>query len=328
MASTPRTTKQAARPAARGVPRATANPSPARTASAKGSEAPITPLPLDASAVRKLRRVYVYGGSFDPPHKFHLTAVRIALGWLGEASEGDTSGVLLYVPAAQSPLKATTPSVSDEHRIAMLRAAQLGHVRNPKHARGREPFGFVWTDEIDRAAHASRLAGGTGEPQPTSSPSYTIDTIRRLRTLLPSECTVRLIMGADQVLQLHKWKDARELVALAPPLLLPRGEFDSPQKIALGISRADPDFWTRQEIGSLAMSLLPVYTENVSSTQLREQLAGKARAKVLAGSELTGDVALYIKTHKLYAAGKSTNPGTPQQAKPPQAKPSPRKAKA
>jgi len=325
------------------APQATANPSPARTASAKGSEAPITPLPLDASAVRKLRRVYVYGGSFDPPHKFHLTAVRIALGWLGEASEGDTSGVLLYVPAAQSPLKATAPSVSDEHRIAMLRAAQLGHVRNPKHARGREPFGFVWTDEIDRAAHASKLAAGMGEPQPASTPSYTIDTIRRLRTLLPSECTVRLIMGADQALQLHKWKDARELVALAPPLLLPRGEFDSPQKIALGISRADPDFWTKQEIGSLAMSLLPVYTENVSSSQLREQLAGKGRAKLLAGSELTGDVALYIKTHKLYAAGKSTNPGTPQQAQPQQAqpqqakpqqaqpqqaKPSPRKAKA
>jgi nicotinic acid mononucleotide adenylyltransferase len=289
-----------------------------RDAASSQATAPITPLPLTPAAVRALRRVYVYGGSFDPPHEFHITAVRIALKWLGEAREGDTSGILLYVPAAQSPLKDHAPSVSDEHRIAMLRDAQLGSVRNPKHARGREPFGFVWTDEIDRATFVQAQAalqpalrdgndvarGVAPAASNSGAVSYTIDTIRRLRTLLPKECSVRLIIGADQALQLHKWKDARELVSLAPPLLLPRGEFDSPQRIALGISRADAQFWTQQEIGSLAMSLLPVYSRDVSSTRLREQLAGPGRAKLLASGELVGDVVEYIKKHKLYLRAK------------------------
>ena len=260
------------------------------TRTLKSRDAKITPLPLQASAVGKLRRVFVYGGTFDPPHKYHLTAVRIALGWLGAGGAGDTSSVLLYVPAAQSPLKGTEPRVSDEHRVAMLRVAQLGQVRDGKHARGREPFGFVWTDEIDRA----------GAQEGKATPSYTIDTIKRLRKLLPKACEVRIVIGVDQVLQLHKWKHARELVKLAPPLLLPRDDVDTPLKIAMKLWGACDGFWSREEIGVLAMSLLPVFSQQVSSTQLREKLAGKERAKALKGEWLTGDVELYIKQHKLY----------------------------
>jgi nicotinic acid mononucleotide adenylyltransferase len=271
--------------------------------SPQSRDAKITPLPLQTSAIRKLQRVFVFGGTFDPPHRYHTSSPRLALQWLGAGEPGDGTSILLYVPAAQNPLKATTPDVSDDHRIKMLQIAQSGHVRNSKHARGHEAFGFVWTDEIDRAKHDAALG--------QQSPSYSIDTIRRLRSMLPKACDVRLLMGIDQVLQLHKWKDARELIKLAPPLLFPRDGVETPLQVAINIHRACEEFWSLQEIGTFAMSVLPVAAQQVSSTFVREQLADKNRAKFLKSGVLDGDVALYIKEHKLYMGASKNSDKNP-----------------
>ena len=59
-------------------------------------------------------RLGVFGGTFDPPHVGHLlTAV--------DAVEALTLDRLLFVPAAQQPLKVGCESAAPEHRLAMAR---------------------------------------------------------------------------------------------------------------------------------------------------------------------------------------------------------------
>lgn len=69
---------------------------------------------------------------------------------------------------------------------------------------GSVPRVFVWTDELDRSH-------GSGEP------SFTIDTVRRLREVVRPPTPVRLLIGADQAIAYDRWKDSAELERLAEP---------------------------------------------------------------------------------------------------------------
>jgi nicotinate-nucleotide adenylyltransferase len=158
--------------------------------------APITPLTLP----RKVRHLLVYGGSFDPPHFYHTIA---PLSVVGRIYDGDAW--VLYVPAARSPHKSRGPFASDEHRLEMLKLAL--DTPGPR---------SIWTDEIDRARW-EREHGRAG------GPSYMIDTLRRLKRVLPREnITLRLLIGSDQVAEFHRWKEPRKVIALAEPLVLVR----------------------------------------------------------------------------------------------------------
>ena len=62
------------------------------------------------------------GGSFDPVHFGHLIAAQDAL-------ERGGLDRLVFVPAAQAPLKPGVVQVSAEARLAMVRAAVAGDGR-------------------------------------------------------------------------------------------------------------------------------------------------------------------------------------------------------
>ncbi len=131
---------------------------------------------------RPHERVGIFGGTFDPIHRAHLSiaeSVRTAL---------ELDRVLLVV-ANEPWQKADGPVAPAEDRYAMVAAA----VREWP---GLEPSRI----EIDR--------GG---------PSYTIDTVRELETRDPGVELV-LIVGSDVAAQLGTWKEQarlRELVSLA-----------------------------------------------------------------------------------------------------------------
>ena len=236
---------------------------------------PITPLRLP----RGVRTVVVFGGSFDPPHVYHALAP-----FLIQTKFFAKDGWVLYVPAAQSPLKGRGPVASDMHRLAMLkRALDIPAPRS------------IWTDEIDRAAWLARRG--------RSEPSYTIDTLRRLRTVVPKGVTLRLLIGADQAANFHEWKDARSIITLAEPLVLAREPIVTVSDLYVAL---DSDFWTRDERVAWSRRMAPNVPIPAASTTLRDAIPG-APKNVARWSDHKGlqdvidSVAQYIIDHNLYS---------------------------
>lgn len=233
---------------------------------------PIPPLTLP----RRVRTVLVFGGSFDPPHSYHtvapLTAKNLLLG---------DGGYILYIPAAQSPHKANAPRAPQAHRLAMLRLA-IGEQRL------NTTMG-LWTDELDRAR--------------PGRPSYTIDTLRRLRRILPGRVELRLLIGMDQAFAFHRWKSPRALIRLAEPLVLARPPYLTAFDLASELDRAG--FWTRAEIAAWSRRLAPNLVQHHNSTDVREAIPG-APADPDRWSDRDGlryvprEVAAYIIEHNLY----------------------------
>ncbi|QOJ00256.1 MAG: nicotinate-nicotinamide nucleotide adenylyltransferase [Phycisphaeraceae bacterium] len=266
----------------------------------KARAAPITPVILP----RRVRTLLVFGGSFDPPHFYHTIGPLMTLVRLFGAS-----GWVLYVPAACSPHKARGPVASEDHRVAMLRAAL--DIPAPR---------SIWTDEIDRARW-ERERG-------VRRPSYTIDTLRRLRSVLPEQVTLRLLIGSDQAAAFHRWKDPRAIIRLAEPLILAREPITTASAI---YSTLDRDFWTRDERRAWCTRLAPNFPLDESSTVLRNAIprapANPERWERTPGlGGISTPVARYIIEHRLYGFGAASPAGT-RRTKRPTAKAAERRSK-
>lgn len=199
-------------------------------------DAPITPLAVPSDA----RTLIVFGGTFDPPHWGHVKpAVE------SRALAGLRDAWLVYVPAARSPHKASRPHFSDERRVELLGLALEGVER-----------AAIWTDELDRA-------GGQA--------TYTVDTLRRLRGGRP-DTTLRLLIGADQALALHRWREPGEIVRLAPPLIMLRGGVESSRESLIAGLRS-LGAWSAAELETLESGVVPVTPVTASATAIREALA-------------------------------------------------------
>jgi len=132
-----------------------------------------------------VRRIGLFGGTFDPPHFGHVAALRAA------AASGRYD--LIEVTVAGDPyLKRLEGNVRDATvRLAMATAA----------------FGDL--DLVEVSDREIRRDG----------PSYTIDTVRELLT----DCdAVDLIVGADLSEQLNRWHEADELRTLVRVGVVPR----------------------------------------------------------------------------------------------------------
>jgi len=219
-------------------------------------------------ADRSLRTVVVFGGTFDPPHKGHVHLPLLAVRHLELKLEEEKGAWVLYVPAARSPHKAAGPVASDGQRVEMLTLA-VSHL----------PRCSVWTDEIDRAA--------AGEP------SYTIDTLRRLRDWLDGhdgdDVRLRLLIGADQAAAIDRWREPAAIVALAEPLVMAR--------VAGGAEEAPPKL--PAHLGDWSARMLPVPKLDASSTAARAALAAGDEASLR--RLLDAPVLAYIRSNGLYA---------------------------
>jgi nicotinate-nucleotide adenylyltransferase len=132
------------------------------------------------------QRIALYGGAFDPVHNAHLRIARYALKQVGLDR-------VIFIPAAQSPLKEHAPLASDEARMEMLELATE-----------RESRFKIDAYEIYK--------GGV---------SYTIDTVRYFRELYP-RAELFWLIGADQFEQLDRWHLIDELVGLVTFLVFGR----------------------------------------------------------------------------------------------------------
>ena len=133
-----------------------------------------------------LKKIAIYGGTFDPVHHAHLILAR-------EAIEALSLEKVILVPAAISPLKKSAPVASGEVRLAMLRAAING-----------EPEFEVDECELRRPP-----------------PSYTIDTIREIRRR-ERDAEIHCLIGEDHVERLPQWSRFPELDKMVRFVVLDR----------------------------------------------------------------------------------------------------------
>ena len=239
------------------------------------ADAPITPPPLPMIGDRvdpAVDTVILFGGSFDPPHKAHIHLPLVVRQQIERTLEGEAW--LLLVPAARSPHKQGPPRATDAQRLEMLNLA-AGHL----------PRTGVWTDELDRP-----------------SPSFTIDTVQRLRRWLDEHSgenvTIRLLIGADQAAEFHRWREPRAILALARPLVLLREKASDQSSLLQQLEAAA--FWTADELNQWGAGVVPVGLLPVSSTDVRDAF-GSAGEETLKRS-LDTRVLAYIRAHGLYGA--------------------------
>jgi len=131
-----------------------------------------------------------FGGSFDPIHVGHLATAH-------ELVDIFSLAKLVFLPAALSPLK--HHSLASQHRVAMLKLAIADN----------RVFA-IDEQELHR-------------PQP----SYTIDTLRTLRTQFGAQQSLAFILGMDSFLSLPKWRDWQQLTDFAHLIVVTRPDYDA-----------------------------------------------------------------------------------------------------
>lgn len=134
-----------------------------------------------------MRRIGLFGGTFNPIHLGHIQIVREVKARFGLDK-------ILIIPSALPPHKELDGVVDAEDRLEMIR---LAFSDDPN---------FVISDvELKR-----------------SGPSYTIDTVRNFKSISPENTELYLIVGLDAFLEIDTWKSYNDLFLLIPFIVMSR----------------------------------------------------------------------------------------------------------
>jgi nicotinate-nucleotide adenylyltransferase len=194
------------------------------------------------------RRIGVMGGTFDPIHLGHLVAAEEAR-WQFDLDR------VVFVPAGrpwQKPVGVTPPE--DRYLMTVLATAS-------------NPAFTVSRLEIDHPG-----------------PTYTVDTLRRLRAEQTDDTRLYFIIGADAVLQILSWKEPDQVLAQAEFIAATRPGFDLDRLVSQvpgATDRIHP-----MKIPALA----------ISASDIRARVARGAPIQYL----VPDGVARYIHEHGLY----------------------------
>jgi nicotinate-nucleotide adenylyltransferase len=201
-------------------------------------------------------RIGVFGGSFNPPHMAHLV--------LAERARVERAlDRVLFVVAGHPPHKAPRPLAPGPDR---LRMAELAIQGNPA---------FQACDLELKKPGAS----------------YTLQTVRELRTSLGPGARLFLMMGGDALLDLPTWWHAAELAREVPIIAFGRpgsalgAELD-------GLARHFGEGWVRQVRALMVTAPLM----EISATQVRERV----RAGLSVRYMVPEAVRAYIEERGLY----------------------------
>ncbi|HEX6047743.1 MAG TPA: nicotinate-nucleotide adenylyltransferase [Gemmatimonadaceae bacterium] len=214
-------------------------------------------------------RLGIFGGTFDPPHVGHLIAA-------SDAFEHLSLNRLVFVPAAVQPLKVGRSSAaSAAHRLAMVRLMM-----------GSDPRFGIDPVEVDREGL-----------------SYTVETLRGFRVQFPLAERYFLV-GADVLSSFAKWREPREVLALATLAILTRRDDDPPSSSDIEGARPLPQAGATEPAvpdtlaGEVAARSVRVPTRriDVSSTEIRDRV----RCGRPIRGFVTDAVAEYISSHGLY----------------------------
>jgi nicotinate-nucleotide adenylyltransferase len=194
--------------------------------------------------------VGILGGTFDPIHLGHLAAAEAAR----DCARLDR---VLLVPTGQPPHRPAAHA-PPRHRLEMCRLAVAGR-------KGLE----VSDVEVQR-----------------TGPSYTADTLRRLRSLNPGDEHL-LVLGWDAAREIRSWHEPQAVLELAPLVILARPGLALPTQDRLVEAGLDP----------ARVQLCGQVTPDIGATQIRRRAA---HGENLAGL-VDPAVEAYIAAHQLYS---------------------------
>ncbi|MBA2238951.1 MAG: nicotinate-nucleotide adenylyltransferase [Lysobacter sp.] len=213
----------------------------------------------------------LYGGTFDPVHNGHLAVARDAR---------DTLEAIIRLMPAPDPPHRRAPGASAQQRARMLDLAVAG-----------EEGLLVDRREFDRQA-----------------PSYSAETLRRLRAELGDQAPVALLIGSDSLCGLAGWKDWQALFDMAHFVIAERaGNTPAaplpPQLQAFLAGRwvDDPGSLRAAPAGKLFRLGQPLRPE--SASDIRERIAAGRPWRHLVPEAVAG----YTDRHRLYAGRRSSS---------------------
>lgn len=201
-------------------------------------------------------RIGLFGGTFDPPHHGHLLAA-------SDAFEALALDRLVWIPAAQQPLKVGLQSAPAADRLAMTRLAV-----------GDDARFTVDAVEIERAGL-----------------SFSVDTVEGYVRARPGDELI-VLLGADVLATFARWKEPRRLALLARLAILHRAVDGAPVEEA-AIAGA---MTAITGPGVPAPVVLETRRVDLSSTEIRE----RARAGRSLHGFVPEAVARYIRERALY----------------------------
>jgi nicotinate-nucleotide adenylyltransferase len=214
-----------------------------------------------------MARIGLLGGTFDPIHFGHL-------GMAQELAQALALDTVKFIPAAVPPLK-SQPSASAADRCAMV---QLAIANNPD---------FQLDDrELKR-----------------TGPSYTVETLRSLRSELSEQDSLVLFIGSDAFKQLNRWHQWQEIIQLCHIALVARPDSDvstglNPELVTFLQDHYTENAMDLQSESAGLITMQAITPLAISSSAIREQLKNRQSARYL-----TPDCVLdYIAQHGLYQA--------------------------
>ena len=207
-----------------------------------------------------------YGGTFDPVHCGHLAVARHARDAL--------ETTIRLMPAADPPHR-EAPGATALHRARMLDLAVAG-----------EPGLVVDRRELRR-----------------DSRSYSIDTLRGIRSELGPVAPVALLIGADSLLGLSTWKDWQDLFELTHFVVAGRPGVDPDAALPDALASFTQGRWVAS---AEALRDAPVGHMLHLQQPLHPQSATEVRRRIGSGLPwhdlVTPAVAGYIQRHRLYGS--------------------------
>lgn len=196
-------------------------------------------------------RLGIMGGTFDPIHYGHLVTAE-------QAREALALDLVLFMPAGSPAFKLDKRVTRAEDRYAMTVLATAAN----------DAF-YASRFEIDRPGV-----------------TYTVDSLRMLRSHYPDNVELYFITGADAILDIVSWHDAAEIAELATLIAASRPGYDIAQA-RMRIAAAGIPFDVRYiEIPALA----------ISSTNIRQRVACGKSARYLTSESVLG----FIRKNGLY----------------------------
>ena len=214
-----------------------------------------------------LKRIALYGGTFDPVHTGHLEVAR-KVSLLFEIEK------VLFIPAQMAPHKIGRPVTEPIHRYAMLALATQD-----------DPQLAVSTYELD-----------------ASDRRYTVETVEHFQSALGHSTELFFIMGADSWSEITTWREWERLLSMTNHIVVTRPGYEPVTTHVGGISERIVDvrggkLLSRTESAN-KIFFTDVVMKDVSATNIR-RLASEGRVEELTGL-IPEPVLEYIKKYGIY----------------------------
>ncbi len=198
-----------------------------------------------------MSRIGLMGGTFDPIHYGHLVTAE-------EAYVRFNLDKVIFIPSGKPPHKSDKKVSDGSHRFIMT---QMATITNPHFDVSRI--------EVDE-----------------DGPTYTVDTLKKLKAGEFSDSELFFITGADAIIEICTWKNPEELFSLCRFAAATRPGYVVSNELIESVKAFGADRLDFFEVPALA----------ISSTDIRQRMREGRPVRYL----LPGEVISYIMKNRLY----------------------------